>query len=37
MMPVIDNDKHYWINRDEIDKLVAKGEGGGWRRIPRAT
>jgi hypothetical protein len=28
LMPVIDNDKHYWINRDEIDKLVAKGEGG---------
>ncbi len=27
LLPVIDNDKHYWINRDEIDTLVKKGEG----------
>jgi 3' terminal RNA ribose 2'-O-methyltransferase Hen1 len=27
LLPVIDNDKHYWVNRDEIDTLVRKGEG----------
>jgi 3' terminal RNA ribose 2'-O-methyltransferase Hen1 len=27
LLPVIDNDKHYWINRDEIDTLIKKGEG----------
>ncbi len=27
LLPVLDRDKHYWIGRDEIDKLLAKGEG----------
>ena len=28
LIPVLDNAKHYWVDRDEIDKLLAKG--GGW-------
>jgi 3' terminal RNA ribose 2'-O-methyltransferase Hen1 len=27
LVPVLDNAKHYWIDRNEIDKLLAKGEG----------
>lgn len=27
LLPVLDHDKHYWIGKDEIDKLLAKGEG----------
>ena len=27
LIPVLDRDKHYWIGRDEIDKLLARGEG----------
>jgi 3' terminal RNA ribose 2'-O-methyltransferase Hen1 len=27
LVPVLDNAKHYWIDRDEIDNLLAKGEG----------
>jgi 3' terminal RNA ribose 2'-O-methyltransferase Hen1 len=27
LIPVLDNAKHWWIDRDEIDKLLAKGEG----------
>lgn len=27
ILPVLDNDKHYWVGRDEIDKLLARGEG----------
>ncbi len=27
LVPVLDNAKHYWVDRDEIDKLLAKGEG----------
>ncbi len=26
LIPVLDNDKHYWIAKDEIDKLLTKGE-----------
>ena len=26
LMPVLDNDKHYWVGDDEVDKLLAKGE-----------
>lgn len=26
LIPVLDNDKHYFISQDEIDKLLAKGE-----------
>lgn len=27
LVPVLDNAKHYWIDRDEIEKLIEKGEG----------
>jgi 3' terminal RNA ribose 2'-O-methyltransferase Hen1 len=27
LIPVLDDDKHYWVGRDEIDKLLTKGEG----------
>jgi 3' terminal RNA ribose 2'-O-methyltransferase Hen1 len=27
LVPVLDNAKHWWIDRDEIDRLLAKGEG----------
>lgn len=27
LVPVLDNDKHYWVGDDEIEKLMAKGEG----------
>jgi 3' terminal RNA ribose 2'-O-methyltransferase Hen1 len=28
LLPVMDDDKHYWVERSEIDKLLAKG--GDW-------
>jgi SAM-dependent methyltransferase len=28
LLPVLDDDKHYWVGADEIDKLLARG--GGW-------
>src|SRR5262249_5081305 len=27
LIPVFDNGKHYWIGDDEMEKLLAKGEG----------
>jgi len=27
LLPVLDNDKHYYVSENEIDKLVSKGEG----------
>lgn len=27
LVPVLDNAKHYWIDKEEIEKLLAKGEG----------
>jgi len=30
LIPVLDNRKHYWVERDELDKLLAKG--GEWLR-----
>jgi 3' terminal RNA ribose 2'-O-methyltransferase Hen1 len=27
LLPVLDNEKHYWVGEDEIDNLFAKGEG----------
>jgi len=27
LIPVLDNDKHYWVGRDELEKLLRKGEG----------
>ena len=27
LIPVFDNRKHYWVGQDELEKLLAKGEG----------
>lgn len=27
LMPVLDNEKHYWVSRHEVEKLLEKGEG----------
>lgn len=27
LIPVLDDDKHYWVGDDEVDKLVRRGEG----------
>ena len=27
LLPVLDDDKHYWVGEDELEKLLAKGEG----------
>jgi 3' terminal RNA ribose 2'-O-methyltransferase Hen1 len=27
LLPVLDDDKHYWISEDEIEKLLRRGEG----------
>ncbi|HET9836700.1 MAG TPA: 3' terminal RNA ribose 2'-O-methyltransferase Hen1 [Candidatus Angelobacter sp.] len=27
LVPVLDAEKHYWIGKDEVDKLLRKGEG----------
>ncbi len=27
LIPVLDNDKHYWVGEDELEKLLRKGEG----------
>lgn len=27
LAPVLDADKHYWVGKDEVDKLLSKGEG----------
>jgi 3' terminal RNA ribose 2'-O-methyltransferase Hen1 len=27
LIPVLDDDKHYWVGEDEVEKLVRKGEG----------
>jgi 3' terminal RNA ribose 2'-O-methyltransferase Hen1 len=27
LIPVMDDDKHYWVGEDEIDKLMCRGEG----------
>jgi 3' terminal RNA ribose 2'-O-methyltransferase Hen1 len=27
LVPALDREKHYWVGREEIDKLLAKGEG----------
>jgi len=31
LIPVLDNRKHYWVGDDEVDKLIARGEG--WLEI----
>jgi 3' terminal RNA ribose 2'-O-methyltransferase Hen1 len=27
LIPVLDNDKHYWVNEEEVEKLLRHGEG----------
>jgi len=27
LLPVLDNDKHYWVGDDEVEKLIRHGEG----------
>jgi len=27
LLPVLDNDKHYWVDQDEVEKLLSRGEG----------
>ncbi|MCH7923020.1 MAG: 3' terminal RNA ribose 2'-O-methyltransferase Hen1, partial [Nitrospinae bacterium] len=27
LIPVLDNDKHYWVGGEEVDKLLKRGEG----------
>jgi hypothetical protein len=27
LIPVLDDDKHYWVGRDEVEKLLRHGEG----------
>ena len=27
LIPVLDDDKHYWVGTDEVDKLLRRGEG----------
>lgn len=27
LLPVLDNEKHYWVGDDEVDKLIRHGEG----------
>jgi hypothetical protein len=27
LIPVLDDQKHYWVSEDEIDKLLRHGEG----------
>jgi 3' terminal RNA ribose 2'-O-methyltransferase Hen1 len=27
LLPVLDDEKHYWVSRDEVDKLLRRGEG----------
>ncbi|HEY9047120.1 MAG TPA: 3' terminal RNA ribose 2'-O-methyltransferase Hen1 [Ohtaekwangia sp.] len=27
LIPVLDNEKHYWVNQEEVEKLLQKGEG----------
>jgi 3' terminal RNA ribose 2'-O-methyltransferase Hen1 len=36
LLPVLDDRKHYWIGRDELEKLLAKGEGWLARHPERA-
>lgn len=27
LLPVLENDKHYWVDQDEVEKLLSRGEG----------
>lgn len=27
LIPVLDDEKHYWVSKDEVEKLLSKGEG----------
>ena len=36
LLPVLDDDKHYWVGDDEVEKLLRRG--GAWLRpIPSAS
>ena len=36
LIPVLDDEKHYWVGDDEVEKLLRHGEG--WlRRTPSAS
>ena len=37
LVPVLDDEKHYWVGDDEVDKLLAKGAGWLERHPLRAT
>jgi 3' terminal RNA ribose 2'-O-methyltransferase Hen1 len=37
LIPVLDDDKHYWVGEDEIDKLMRHGEGWLARHPERET
>ncbi len=34
LIPVLDDDKHYWVGDEEVAKLL--GKGAGWLGTPRA-
>jgi 3' terminal RNA ribose 2'-O-methyltransferase Hen1 len=36
LVPVFDNQKHYFVGDDELEKLLAKGPAG-WPRIPKKS
>ena len=35
LLPVLDDDKHYWVARDEIEKVLARG--GEWLAVHPET
>ena len=43
LIPVFDNQKHYFVGDDELEKLLGQGRAAGWpatrsgRRSPAAT
>jgi 3' terminal RNA ribose 2'-O-methyltransferase Hen1 len=37
MIPVLDDEKHYWIGNDEVDKLLKRGQGWLETHPERAT
>ena len=37
LLPVLDDEKHYWVDEAEIEKLHAPRRGLARRRTPSAT
>lgn len=37
LIPVLDDEKHYWVNEDEVEKLLKRGEGWLAAHPERAT